>query len=78
MDYPPRIVEIAVRLPGRDCVHFSIAEVLHRGYASLDWKFDGEEEADLVKVDILLQGEKVDAFSAIITAIRGLPYGLMT
>ncbi len=36
-----------------------------RGYASLDWKFDGEEEADLVKVDILLQGEKVDAFSAI-------------
>lgn len=48
-----------------------------RGYASLDWKFDGEEEADLVKVDILLQGEKVDAFSAITHRDKAYSYGLM-
>ena len=35
-----------------------------RGYASLDYEPDGEQQADLVKVDILLQGEPVDAFSA--------------
>ena len=34
-----------------------------RGYASLDYEPDGEQVADLVKVDILLQGETVDAFS---------------
>ena len=37
-----------------------------RGYASLDYEEAGEQEADLVKVDILLQGEAVDAFSAIV------------
>src|SRR4029078_227268 len=36
-----------------------------RGYASLDYEPDGAQTADLVKVDILLQGETVDAFSAI-------------
>ncbi len=36
-----------------------------RGYASLDYEEAGEQEADLVKVDIMLQGEAVDAFSAI-------------
>ena len=34
-----------------------------RGYASLDYEEAGEQESDLVKVDILLQGEPVDAFS---------------
>ena len=37
-----------------------------RGYASLDYELSGEQAADLVKVDILLQGEPVDAFSAIV------------
>jgi GTP-binding protein LepA len=37
-----------------------------RGYASLDYEPAGEQTADLVKVDILLQGEAVDAFSAIV------------
>ena len=37
-----------------------------RGYASLDYEEAGEQEANLVKVDILLQGEAVDAFSAIV------------
>jgi len=37
-----------------------------RGYASLDYEPAGEQVSDLVKVDILLQGEAVDAFSAIV------------
>ena len=37
-----------------------------RGYASLDYETDGSQDANLVKVDILLNGDKVDAFSAIV------------
>jgi GTP-binding protein LepA len=48
-----------------------------RGYASLDWKADGEQAADLVKVDILLQGEQVDAFSAITHRDKAYSYGTM-
>ncbi len=48
-----------------------------RGYASLDWKADGEQVADLVKVDILLQGEQVDAFSAITHRDKAYSYGTM-
>ena len=50
-----------------------------RGYASLDYEATGEQEADLVKVDILLQGEPVDAFSAIVHRDKAFAYGtLMT
>jgi GTP-binding protein LepA len=48
-----------------------------RGYASLDWKADGDQVADLVKVDILLQGEQVDAFSAITHRDKAYAYGTM-
>src|SRR5215213_3912510 len=37
-----------------------------KGYASLDYEPSGEQQADLVKVDILLHGEPVDAFSSIV------------
>ncbi len=47
------------------------------GYASLDYEPAGEEEADLVKVDILLQGEQVDAFSAIVHRDKAYAYGVM-
>jgi GTP-binding protein LepA len=46
-----------------------------RGYASLDYEESGEQEADLVKVDILLQGEAVDAFSAIVHKDGAGAYG---
>ena len=46
-----------------------------RGYASLDYEEAGEQEADLVKVDILLQGEAVDAFSAIVHKDAAYTYG---
>jgi GTP-binding protein LepA len=47
------------------------------GYASLDYEPAGEQEADLVKVDILLQGEQVDAFSAIVHRDKAYAYGVM-
>ncbi|HEY5395794.1 MAG TPA: translation elongation factor 4 [Trebonia sp.] len=47
-----------------------------RGYASLDYEPDGEQVADLVKVDILLQGQPVDAFSQIVHADNAREYGL--
>ncbi|WP_300266476.1 translation elongation factor 4 [Microbacterium sp.] len=50
-----------------------------QGYASLDYEPSGHQEADLVKVDVLLQGDKVDAFSAIVHRDKAYAYGtLMT
>ena len=48
-----------------------------KGYASLDYERSGEQAADLVKVDILLQGEPVDAFSAIVHKDAAYSYGVM-
>ncbi|TQL47825.1 GTP-binding protein LepA [Homoserinimonas aerilata] len=47
------------------------------GYASLDYEPSGQQEADLVKVDILLQGEQVDAFSAIVHREKAYAYGVL-
>ena len=47
------------------------------GYASLDYEPSGDQEADLVKVDILLQGEPVDAFSAIVHRDKAYAYGVL-
>ncbi len=47
------------------------------GYASLDYEPAGDQAADLVKVDILLQGEAVDAFSAIVHRDKAYAYGVM-
>ncbi|WP_018683163.1 translation elongation factor 4 [Actinokineospora enzanensis] len=46
-----------------------------RGYASLDYEEAGEQGSELVKVDILLQGEAVDAFSAIVHKDSAYGYG---
>lgn len=48
-----------------------------QGYASLDYEPSGSQTADLVKVDILLQGEQVDAFSAIVHREKAYAYGLL-
>ena len=82
MDYlSEERVEMRYRLPLAEIVYdfFDHLKSKTRGYASLDWKADGEQIADLVKVDILLQGEQVDAFSAITHRDKAYSYGtLMT
>ncbi|MFI7482292.1 translation elongation factor 4 [Kocuria sp. M1R5S2] len=72
-------VELRYRLPLAEIVFdfFDQLKSRTKGYASLDWKADGEEAADLVKVDILLQGEPVDAFSAITHRDKAYSYGVM-
>jgi GTP-binding protein LepA len=80
MDYlSEERVEIRYRLPLAEIVFdfFDVLKSKTRGYASLDWKADGDQVADLVKVDILLQGEQVDAFSAITHKDKAYAYGVM-
>src|SRR5205823_11860093 len=63
-------VEIRYTLPLAEIIFdfFDQLKSRTRGYASLDYEPAGEQEANLVKVDILLQGEPVDAFSQIVHA----------
>jgi GTP-binding protein LepA len=48
-----------------------------QGYGSLDYEEAGLQQGDLVKVDILLQGDQVDAFSAIVHREKAYAYGVM-
>ena len=66
MDYLSETrVELRYTLPLAEIIFdfFDQLKSRTRGYASLDYELSGEQSADLVKVDILLQGETVDAFS---------------
>ncbi|GEA83874.1 GTP-binding protein LepA [Cellulomonas sp. A375-1] len=72
-------VEMRYTLPLAEIVFdfFDQLKSRTRGYASLDYEPTGEQVADLVKVDILLQGEQVDAFSAIAHKDKAYAYGVM-
>ncbi len=71
-------VEIRYTLPLAEIIFdfFDQLKSRTRGYASLDYEPDGEQQANLVKVDILLQGQPVDAFSQIVHADEAREYGL--
>jgi GTP-binding protein LepA len=71
-------VELKYTLPLAEIVFdfFDALKSRTRGYASLDYEPAGEQAADLVKVDILLQGEPVDAFSAIVHKDKAYSYGV--
>ncbi len=72
-------VEMRYTLPLAEIVFdfFDQLKSRTRGYASLDYDVIGEQEADLVKVDILLHGDPVDAFSAIVHRDKAMAYGVM-
>jgi GTP-binding protein LepA len=72
-------VEMRYTLPMGEIVFdfFDQLKSRTKGYASLDYELSGEQAADLVKVDILLQGEPVDAFSAIVHREAAYSYGVM-
>jgi len=71
-------VEIRYTMPLAEIIFdfFDQLKSRTRGYASLDYEPAGEAEASLVKVDILLQGESVDAFSQIVHADSAREYGI--
>ena len=71
-------VEIRYTLPLAEIVFdfFDSLKSKTRGYASLDYEPTSEQQADLVKVDILLHGETVDAFSAIVHKDKAYAYGV--
>ncbi len=71
-------VEIRYTVPLAEIVFdfFDALKSRTKGYASLDYEPSGEQLSDLVKVDILLHGEPVDAFSAIVHKDKAYSYGL--
>jgi GTP-binding protein LepA len=70
-------VELRYTMPLAEIIFdfFDALKSRTRGYASLDYEEIGEQAADLVKVDILLQGEPVDAFSSIVHKDAAYAYG---
>ncbi|MCD9153473.1 translation elongation factor 4 [Aeromicrobium duanguangcaii] len=71
-------VEIRYTLPMGEIMFdfFDALKSRTKGYASLNYELSGEQAADLVKVDVLLQGEVVDAFSAIVHRDNAYSYGV--
>jgi GTP-binding protein LepA len=68
----PHRVEMHYRLPLGEIVldFFDQLKTRTRGYASLDYELHGYRQSDLVKLDILLAGEPVDALSLIVPRER--------
>jgi GTP-binding protein LepA len=80
MDYlSPERVEMRYTLPLAEIVFdfFDALKSRTKGYASLDYEPDGQQDSELVKVDILLQGDTVDAFSAVVHKDKAYAYGVM-
>ena len=79
MDYLSETrVELRYTMPLGEIIFdfFDALKSRTRGYASLDYEEIGMQPSDLVKVDILLQGEPVDAFSAIVHRESAYGYGV--
>jgi GTP-binding protein LepA len=78
MEYlSPERLELVYRIPLAEVVvdFFDALKSRTKGYASLDYEPAGYEQGDLVKIDILLNGVPVDAFSAIVFRSKAAEYG---
>ena len=78
MEYlSPERLEMVYRVPLAEVVvdFFDQLKSRTKGYASLDYEADGYDRSELVKVDILLNGSPVDAFSTVVHRQKSVEYG---
>ncbi|NLO85865.1 MAG: elongation factor 4 [Clostridiales bacterium] len=77
MQYEGERVKLLYELPLNEVIFefFDQVKSRSRGYASFDYEFKGYKDSDLVKLDILLNGEICDAFSLIVHRDKAYPRG---
>ncbi len=77
MQYMGSQVSLSYELPMNEVVldFFDRLKSVSRGYASLDYQFERFQVADMVKLDVLINGDRVDALSSIVHREQSVPRG---
>jgi GTP-binding protein LepA len=77
MQYAGNQLNLSYRIPMNEIVldFFDKLKSVSRGYGSLDYSFERFDEAPLVRLDILINGDRVDALAAIVHKDRAYSQG---